>query len=518
MHKFRRIVTGITVALLFCNAIMTASAVSTDGVKQVQSKKLISTQVTKQDTRSKTNNNTDENNSQEDNGDTNEGNLDVEAEITVEKTDIEWYAEEHPKIRIYGTVYTPSTVKHDEVYMFFHGRMGDNEDAHKGFDYVIEELNKLGYRAISVNIHELYQGTGHSTDLEMKIFKAVTNVMLNNLKDNNFKNIETSEMSELILIGHSRSGYHIFNLAKDIIDNHEHFNVKQMISIAPYMIDEAKRSSPDVDTTIIVPEYDGDVRDLDGIKFYTIEKENTSKMQLDRNLRYIYLLGGNHNYFSTEMRLDDGDEVDGDGKNRISKESQMEFFRNIMLKYTTNEDVEIEQDHTCIEHSREWQRLKIYESEMLGKNVEVSSVKVDPKKHSGIKKSWFTQPGIEEVRDYTLLEFSDAGEFILDIANLKVDRLSFDMALDITREYSSDVKVQIKAIYTNGECEKLTTQLLGINGKLIKEYGAVKISRYTPIEQFMIDMDIDKNVTKLVIEVNKGCRILLEGINIDIWR
>ena len=42
-----------------------------------------------------------------------------------------------------GTIYLPSVIKSDKVFYFIHGRMNFNKDAHKGFNYIIDDLSQI---------------------------------------------------------------------------------------------------------------------------------------------------------------------------------------------------------------------------------------------------------------------------------------------------------------------------------------------------------------------------------------
>ena len=435
------------------------------------------------------------------------------------QTRIEWAVPGYKDIIVFGTIYEPVEIKHNQTYIFMHGRMAPNPKAHEGFEYIISMLNDLGFRAISINIIPVYEGTIGNEQLEIKVIDAMADELFRLVESNGFDGVDTRDIQDLVFVGHSRAGFHVLNIAADLVENSVEFNVIHIVSIAPYLIEYKIFGIPDIDTTIIVPEFDGDVSDLDGALIYYLETDKWLDTSKERTIRYLYLLGGNHNFFNTEMTTDDGDRVDDNGEARISKDDQMQFLKDAILKYTTQLpeyfDLEFKQEHAYSEYSNEFREILDKSMLKFNNDIEVSDIEVDPFRLINTDKLWFVRPGIDDVAKYTLVEYKDAGVLTIDFANVVADRVAINMALDSASTADLDVRVKISVYYSNNTTEELEADLLSIDTELIFAGRYYKLTRRTPLEQFMIDTDINKYITKITIEVDKGARVVLSDILID---
>ena len=72
------------------------------------------------------------------------------------------------------------------------------------------------------------------------------------------------DLDQVVLIGHSRAGRDIFEVAERLPD----LGVDGLLAVAPALISPFSGELPDVPTSILIPQYDGDVSTLDGAKIY----------------------------------------------------------------------------------------------------------------------------------------------------------------------------------------------------------------------------------------------------------
>lgn len=101
-------------------------------------------------------------------------------------------------------------------------------------------------------------------------------------------------LDQVILVGHSRAGYDILEVAART----EILGVRGLISAAPSMVSPLSTEPVDVPVGIIIPQYDGDVTSLDGGTLFD-QLEQTQQRSSGTDL--IYLKGGNHGGFSTAL-------------------------------------------------------------------------------------------------------------------------------------------------------------------------------------------------------------------------
>ena len=68
------------------------------------------------------------------------------------------------------------------------------------------------------------------------------------------------DLDRVILVGHSRAGYDIFEVAART----ETLGIQGLVSAAPALVSPLSSEPVDVPVGIIIPQYDGDVTSLDG--------------------------------------------------------------------------------------------------------------------------------------------------------------------------------------------------------------------------------------------------------------
>ncbi|MNJ38623.1 Alpha/beta hydrolase family protein [compost metagenome] len=135
------------------------------------------------------------------------------------------------------------------------------------------------------------------------------------------------DFEKIGLIGHSRGGETIFDIAMD--QKNREIDIKAILSVAPTMLFEKKW--PDTNVAILVPEYDGDVIQLDGFNMYRILN---SEGQKNRNHYVTLLKGANHNYFNRNIQINDAlMRSTEDISDQLTREQQESFLMDYAVGF-----------------------------------------------------------------------------------------------------------------------------------------------------------------------------------------
>lgn len=170
-----------------------------------------------------------------------------------------------------------------------------------GFSYLVDQLADAGYLALSMNVGINYsfengepmgcertvQVVEQQSDLLRRAIEGETGIFPCDLKDK-------GDLDRVILVGHSRAGYDIFEAAARA----EGLGVQGLVSAAPALVSPLSCELADVPVGIIIPQYDGDVTSLDGGTLFD-QLEHTPQRSSGTDL--IYLKNGNHGGFSTAL-------------------------------------------------------------------------------------------------------------------------------------------------------------------------------------------------------------------------
>lgn len=220
------------------------------------------------------------------------------------------------------------------LILITHGSHSNDDESKRfdtGFDYLVEDWAKNGYIAVSMDMSKPYIWKyGDSDDDEKSIPVAndhIENLILANEGNNPGYGADLKgkiDFDKLALVGHSRGGETIFDIADDQVSRGIH--VKAMLSIAPTSLFE--REMPDMDIAIIVSEYDGDVQ-FDGYNMYSMLSAKS------KGLHFVTLLmKGNHNYFNRNIQKNDSwssrfENVD----DQLTREQQESFLANYAVGF-----------------------------------------------------------------------------------------------------------------------------------------------------------------------------------------
>lgn len=170
-----------------------------------------------------------------------------------------------------------------------------------GFSYLVDQLADAGYLALSMNVGINYsfengepmgcertvQVVEQQSDLLRRAIEGETGIFPCDLKNK-------GDLDRVILVGHSRAGYDIFEAAART----EGLGVQGLVSAAPALVSPLSCELADVPVGIIIPQYDGDVTSLDGGTLFD-QLEHAPQRSSGTDL--IYLKNGNHGGFSTAL-------------------------------------------------------------------------------------------------------------------------------------------------------------------------------------------------------------------------
>lgn len=170
-----------------------------------------------------------------------------------------------------------------------------------GFSYLVDQLADAGYLALSMNVginYSFENGEPNGCQRTVQVVEQQSALLKQAIEGKNgifpcdLKN--KGDLNQVILVGHSRAGYDIFEVA----DQTELLGIQGLISAAPSLVSPLSGAPVDVPAGIIIPQYDGDVTSLDGGTLFD-QLENTSQRSSGTDL--IYLENGNHGGFSTAL-------------------------------------------------------------------------------------------------------------------------------------------------------------------------------------------------------------------------
>lgn len=209
-----------------------------------------------------------------------------------------------------------------------------------GFKYLLEELASYGYLAVSINVNLQY-GLVYGEPTGYERLQKIYNVQLEKLKEAvGGKDIgygadlkDRGDLEDTTLIGHSRSGQGVYAIYNNQMEKGNN-NIKRFFLIAPinFMVMDA---TADVPTGIIIPELDGDVRSLDGQRFFDDFRIDENRKSL---VSLVYLYGANHNFFNTSLESDDskGLRYRKPYDKKLSDIEQQDFLKQYVIDFLTS--------------------------------------------------------------------------------------------------------------------------------------------------------------------------------------
>ena len=170
-----------------------------------------------------------------------------------------------------------------------------------GFSYLVDQLADAGYLALSMNVginYSFENGEPMGCERTVQVVEQQSNLLRRAIEGEtgifpcDLKN--KGDLDRVILVGHSRAGYDIFEVAARA----EGLGVQGLVSAAPALVSPLSCELADVPVGIIIPQYDGDVTSLDGGTLFD-QLEHAPQRSSGTDL--IYLKNGNHGGFSTAL-------------------------------------------------------------------------------------------------------------------------------------------------------------------------------------------------------------------------
>lgn len=170
-----------------------------------------------------------------------------------------------------------------------------------GFSYLVDQLADAGYLAISMNVginYSFENGEPNGCERTVQVVEQQSTLLKQAIEGKTgifpceLKN--KGDLDQVILVGHSRAGYDVFEVAART----EILGVQGIVSAAPALVSPLSADPVDVPVGIIIPQYDGDVTSLDGGTLFD-QLESTPQRSSGTDL--IYLKNGNHGGFSTAL-------------------------------------------------------------------------------------------------------------------------------------------------------------------------------------------------------------------------
>lgn len=420
-----------------------------------------------------------------------------------------------------GILSIPKEQKSDTVVILLHGRLGIVENSEYGFSYLADYLASNGYRAISLDLTSLYSDFINENEL---IKQAVLGMIedINNNQHSEIitnKRIQFGKIQNIVLLGHSRAGDHIFKIA-DALNNNTKIHINKLISVAPCIVNDLFETSSNIDTTIVIPEFDGDVYELVGSDIYTYLDEKEDRTA---NTQLYFLFGGNHNYFNTAMTYDDGGKLDfkRTENERITRESQMKFLEGIVALDVLNNQEEFEKltkESKYILRKLNGGYKSIKNMQLNIDNEHIESIIIN-NKYGQNELTYFKEPG-DYVKEYQYLKFSDTDKISYKVMQDLGNTVVLDLALDSTTykdqglsdsnipEYTISI-IDVKGNIIGSTVYKPTI----IRGKLDYIQGGLCFNRWTPIEQIEIPVEKEGlNCNRIEIQSYNESNLLIKNI------
>lgn len=347
-----------------------------------------------------------------------------------------------------------------------HSNMDETLRFDTGFDYLVQHLAEHGYVAAAMDMSKPYIWKYGDNDDNEKSIPVANDHIEKLLADLS----EIIDRNRIALIGHSRGGETVFDIANDQAEKGR--SIQAIVALAPTYFND--RVWPQADVAILVPEYDGDVISLDGFHTYRAlqaahnDNDNEEAANSNNSAAHVYsvtqLLKGNHNYFNRNIERNDapGSLVANTDVDQLTREEQEYFLKNFVVDFFN------------------------------------ASLKAQPDAFLQVNQQ---QPNTMYGFDVTVMYETDEASLIVDALSLEQYKASAGLALEqkIDSWFYKHDEVLIDTI-TFGEEEFMTRKLLKLSWD--KQDATVKIkpkltdfSNYQSIQiQAVVDAVDERNI------------------------
>ena len=230
--------------------------------------------------------------------------------------------------KIRGVMAVPAGDGPFPLVLIAHGAHEEEDETRRfdtGFDYLAKGLAQSGYIAVSMDMLMPYiQRYGGNDDYIEKLLAIFEDHMQGLRSAHDGERLYPMDLTgkisfeEIALLGHSRSGAAVFQIAKDGLDRG--LGVKAVLSLAPSA--DFWAEFPALPIAVLVPQYDGDVIQLDGAYIYDFLEP-----RIDGDHSVTILMGANHNFFNRNLPRDDSIARDMENSyTPLSREEQEDFL------------------------------------------------------------------------------------------------------------------------------------------------------------------------------------------------
>ena len=238
--------------------------------------------------------------------------------------------------QIRGIVAAPEGRGPFPLVLIAHGSHEEEDETKRfdtGFDYLVKGLAENGYVAVSLDVLMPYiQRYGGNDDYIEKMLVIVEDHIKKLRSANGGTAVYPVDLADKIdfervaLLGHSRSGAAIFQIASE--QRARGLGVKALLSLAP-SADLWAEFTDMLPTAFLIPQYDGDVIQLDGIFIYDYL---AGRIAGDHSA--TLLMGANHNFFNRGLQKDDSiaPEVEN-GHPQLSRGEQEQFLISFAVDF-----------------------------------------------------------------------------------------------------------------------------------------------------------------------------------------
>lgn len=216
------------------------------------------------------------------------------------------------------------------VILMSHGSHSNDDERKRfdtGFDYLVEALASKGFVTISLDLSKPYIWKyGDNDDREKSIhvaldhFNQLLKVAGGEAAGYPVDLIGKIDLTKIGLLGHSRGGETVLDIASEL--ERLGYPASAVLSVAPTFF-FPDRSWPSADVAILVPEYDGDVVNLDGYLMLEALDKNTAGHHA-----LVLLRRANHNYFNRNIERNDAQMMANEFpiENQLTREEQEAFL------------------------------------------------------------------------------------------------------------------------------------------------------------------------------------------------
>lgn len=241
--------------------------------------------------------------------------------------------------KIRGVMGVPKGEGTFPLVLITHGSHSNEDETLRfdtGFTYLVQKLAQNGYIAVSMDMSKPYIWKyGDNDDKEKSLVLAdehIKSLLLANEGNAVGYPLDLTakiDFNKVALIGHSRGGDTIFDIA--LMQQENGIPISALLSIAPTQpVDLESRLWPACETSILVPEYDGDVISLDGFMF-----DSVLNIKSEKNHSVTFLKKANHNYFNKNIQGNDAEMVRSPEqlKDQLTREQQQQFLEHYAVFY-----------------------------------------------------------------------------------------------------------------------------------------------------------------------------------------